>query len=159
MKKYSLLFCLMFIFSFAFTPKAHAEMPVKARAFLTIVGYGAGSGALIGLASMAFGYSTRAVAQGASLGLYGGIIFGSYILFSHHQKRVGSYDDSDSPYQESSDIYGDEYGDGEGGDGGAGSDGGNFFTRIKTMEMKFEPKTKSGGNFPPLSVNLLQYDF
>ncbi len=132
---------------------------MKAKAFLTIVGYGAGSGALIGLASMAFGYSTRAVAQGTSLGLYGGIIFGSYILFSHHQKKMGNYEDSNSPYQESSDIYGDEYGDGEGGDGGEGSDGGNFFTRIKTMEMKFEPKTKSGGNFPPLSVNLLHFEF
>ena len=87
--------------------EARAELPVKARAFLTMAGYGSAGGALLGVASMAFGGSTRSVAQGASLGLYAGIIFGTYVLVSHHQRTSGSYDDNSSPYQDACDVYGD----------------------------------------------------
>src|SRR5690606_39857539 len=86
-----------------------AEIPAKAKAFLTIAGYGAAGGALLGAASMAFGTNSRAIAQGASLGLYAGIIFGAYVLISHHNKRYGSYDDNSSPYRDSTDVYGDDY--------------------------------------------------
>ncbi len=159
MKIISLFFASIFFITLTFSNPAKAEMPVKARAFLTIVGYGAASGALIGMASMAFGNSTRAVAQGASLGLYGGIIFGAYVLFSHHQKQMGNYEDSGSPYQESRDVYGDEYDPSQGGDGEGAQDGGNFFERMRTIESKFETQTKNGGQLPPLYVNLLNFEF
>lgn len=55
----------------------------KLKAFLVVSGYGAAGGALLGLASMAFGQDGKAVAQGASLGLYAGMIFGAYIIFTH----------------------------------------------------------------------------
>jgi hypothetical protein len=160
MKKIFSLSLVLILCSFIVFPRrAQAEMPVKARAFLTIVGYGAGGGALLGIASMAFGNSTRAVAQGASLGLYAGILFGTYVLVSHHQKQMGNYEDNGSPYQESRDIYGDEYDSSQGGDGDAGQDGGNFYDRIKTMEMRFKTSNKNGGQIPPLYLNLFQMDF
>ncbi len=164
-------FCTLLVVLFTLTivspREARAEMPVKAKAFLTIVGYGTAGGAILGAASTAFGTSTRAIAQGASLGLYAGILFGTYVLVSHHNKRYGSYDDNSSPYQESNDIYGDEYREDEGGggdDGGEKTKGG-FFDRFEPIQEKFEMNAfsvggpKRGTRIPPLKVNLIQYNF
>lgn len=157
---------VMFTLAIVNPQKARAEIPVKAKAFLTIAGYGTAGGAILGAASMAFGTSSRAIAQGASLGLYAGILFGTYILVSHHNKRYGNYEDSSSPYGESSDIYGDEYQDNEGG-GADGADPakGGFFDRFQTMQEKFHGQAfslgdkKRGSQLPPLHINLLQYNF
>lgn len=145
---------------------AHAEIPVKAKAFLTIVGYGAAGGALLGVASLAFGTSSRAIAQGASLGLYAGILFGSYVLFAHHQKRYGSYDDDSSPYGQSNDVYGDGYQQDEGGSDEGGGSRGGFFDRIQTLQehvhnqsFTFQSEKRRGGQLPPLHLNLIQYNF
>ena len=137
--------------------EARAEMPVKAKAFLTIVGYGTAGGAMLGAASTAFGTSTRAIAQGASLGLYAVILFGTYVLVSHHNKRYGSYDDNSSPYQESTDIYSDEYRDDEGGSSEGDQTRGGFFDRFESLQGKFNKK--EGGNLPPVYMNLIQYTF
>lgn len=136
--------------------EARAEMPVKARAFASIVGYGTAGGAILGLASMAFGTSTRAVAQGASLGLYAGILFGTYVLVSHHNRRQGSYDDNASPYKESNDIYGDEYQQDQGGSGEGGSNN-SFFNRLETVQQKFGGVGKN--QMPPIKVNFLNVEF
>jgi hypothetical protein len=158
MKKHSsILLTLLVTLFLSFSPKAQADMPVKAKAFLTIVGYGAGGGAILGAASMAFGGSTRAIAQGASLGLYAGIIFGTYVLVSHHNKRYGNYDDNSSPYKDSSDIYGDDYQEGSGGGSDGQSDNsGSFFNRMDALNHKMAQKT---GGIPPISMNLLQLQF
>lgn len=166
MRKYlSYLFVIVFTLSLAMPQKAQAEMPAKAKAFLTIVGYGAAGGAILGAATMAFGNSSRAIAQGASLGLYAGIIFGSYVLISHHQRRYGTYERDSAPYQDSSDIYGDDYQSDEGGSG-RGSSRGGFFDRFQVMQEQFHNQSftfdsakKKGGQMPPLQVNLLQYNF
>lgn len=140
-------------------------MPVKAKAFLTIAGYGTAGGALLGLATMAFGQSSRAVAQGASLGLYAGLLFGTYVLVSHHNKTVGSYDDT-SPYRESNDVYGDEYNSEE---GGAEEEGttkrGGFFDRFQVMQdpsylqnFTFQSEKKKN-SMPPIHLNIIQYNF
>jgi hypothetical protein len=155
-KTFCTLLVLLFTLSVVSPQEARAEMPVKAKAFLTIVGYGTAGGAILGAASMAFGTSSRAVSQGASLGLYAGILFGTYVLVSHHNKRYGSYDDGSSPYRESSDIYGDEYREDEGGSNDANSGRGGFFDRHQNLHGKFQ---KKGGNLPPLHINLLQYNF
>jgi hypothetical protein len=145
--------------------EAKAEIPVKAKAMITIIGYGAAGGALLGAASTAFGTSTRAIAQGASLGLYAGILFGTYVLVSHHNKRYGSYDDNSSPYQQSNDIYSDEY---QGSDGGSSEDdprsGGGFFDRFQPIQEKFHNQAftlgqKKGSRLPPFSLNIIQYSF
>lgn len=159
---------LVVIFSLAvLKPQdARAEMPVKAKAMLTIVGYGTAGGAILGAASMAFGTSSRAIAQGASLGLYAGIIFGTYVLVSHHNKRYGSYDDNSSPYTESTDIYGDEYQENDGGAGDSNSaPRGGFFERFEPLQEKFHGEAfslgdkKRGSTLPPLYMNLIQYNF
>lgn len=143
---------------------AHAEIPARAKAFLTICAYGAGGGALLGAASTAFGTSSRAIPQGASLGLYAGIIFGTYVLVSHHQRRYGRYEDSTSPYKDSDDIYGEDYDNNEGGSGSNNGDGG-FFDRFRVIQDKFEAQAFSLGNkkrgsaLPPLNINLIQYNF
>lgn len=147
---------------------ARAEMPAKAKAFLTIAGYGTGGGALLGLATMAFGNSSRAVAQGASLGLYAGLLFGAYVLVAHHQKQVGNYDDNSSPYQESTDIYSDEYNSEEGGESPERDDRskrGGFFDRFQVMQehmynqsFTFDSQKKKN-SLPPIQMNILQYNF
>jgi hypothetical protein len=157
----SLFLCLTFILR---PSVAKAELPPKAKAFLTMAGYGAGGGALLGAASMAFGSSVRAIPQGASLGLYAGILFGTYVLFSHHNSRYGSYDDNSSPYQESSDIYGDEYRDENGGSSEEDSGSGGFFERFRVIQEKFHGDAfslgkKRRGAMPPLSVSIFQYTF
>jgi len=132
-----------------------------------MAGYGVASGALLGFASMAFGQSSRAVAQGASLGLYAGLLFGAFILVSHHQKQVGSYEDNSSPYQESSDIYGDEYNSEEGGDSRDDrSKRGGFFDRFQVMQehmqnqsFTFDSAKNKGSTLPPIQMNIFQYSF
>jgi hypothetical protein len=143
---------------------AKAELPPKAKAFLTMAGYGAGGGALLGAASMAFGSSVKAIPQGASLGLYAGILFGTYVLVSHHNNRFGSYDDNGSPYQESSDIYGDEYQDEEGGSSEGDTGGGGFFDRFRVIQEKFHGDAfslgkKRRGAMPPVYISVFQYNF
>jgi hypothetical protein len=156
---------LMVVLVFSFTVgQARAEIPPKARAFMMVSAYGAGGGALLGLASMAFGTSSRAIAQGASLGLYAGILFGTYVLVSHHNRRQGSYDDRSSPYKDDADGY-EDYGDETKEEGG----GGGFFDssygpvqngalHASTQSYRaFE--TKKGGHLPPLRMNLLTIQF
>ncbi len=138
--------------------EARAEMPVKAKAFLTIVGYGTVGGALLGAASMAFGNSTRNMAMGASIGLYAGIIFGTYVLVSHNQRRKGNYDDNDSPYQDSRDIYGEDYESDEGGSSdSAPGKGDGFLDRMQTINTKFQHRGKN--HVPPVYINLINYQF
>lgn len=144
-------------------------LPPKARAFLMVTAYGAGSGALLGLASMAFGTSTRAVAQGASLGLYAGIIFGTYIIVSHNNRTAQPSYDNSTPYQDGQDDYGD-YGDEDGGQP-APSGGGFFDSSIRNPRSgaqvamnevaayrSFETK-KGSSNLPPLQMTFFRYSF
>ncbi len=147
--------------------QARAEIPPRAKAFIMVSAYGAGGGAILGLASMAFGTSSRAIAQGASLGLYAGILFGTYVLVSHHNRRQGSYDDRSSPYKDGGDDY-EDYGDGPA-EGDSEGGGGGFFDssygpastgalHASTQSYRaFE--TKKGGNLPPLRMNLLTIQF
>ena len=128
-----------------------------------VSGYGAASGALLGLASMAFGTSSRAVAQGASLGLYAGILFGTYVLVSHHQRQQqGSYNDSSTPYNDGG--YDSDYGEEKSED----SAGGGFFDssyrapseKAFTVASSYHSmETKKGSSLPPLTVNFLNIQF
>lgn len=160
MRKTLSLFLVLLTLTLLRPQESKAEIPVKARAMMTIVGYGTAGGAILGAASMAFGTSSRAIAQGASLGLYAGIIFGTYVLVSHHNKRYGSYDDNSSPYKDSNDIYGDDYQSDEGGAQGDESSGsGGFFDRFQTIQTKFNYKNEKGSNLPPIYMNLMTIQF
>ena len=145
-------------------------LPPKAKAFLMVSAYGAGSGAILGLASMAFGTSSRAIAQGASLGLYTGLIFGTYIIISHNNRTAQPSYDNSTPYQDGEDDYGD-YGD-EGGEKPAKGGGGGFFdsgirnprsgAQVAIHEVNayrgFETK-KGSTSVPPLQMTLFNYTF
>ncbi len=91
MRKFTLILFLLFTL---ITPyqRAHA-LNAKGKAFLVICTYGTVGGALLGFASMAFGTNSRAIAQGASLGLYAGIAFGSYVVTSHRKPGDELMDD------------------------------------------------------------------
>lgn len=80
MKK--LVLILLVSFTLVNPQKAYSLDP-KTKAFLVVTAYGTVGGALLGFASMAFGSDSRAIAQGASLGLYAGILFGAYILATY----------------------------------------------------------------------------
>jgi hypothetical protein len=101
----AVFFLLIFFAAVIPVELARADVDPRVSAFGTIAVYGTVGGALLGTASMAFGTNGRAIAQGASIGLYLGIIFGSYIVASHSkrsgpaqpQQDGGRYDDTD-PY-------------------------------------------------------------
>lgn len=110
--------------------EARADMDPKVKALATMAAYGTIGGALLGTASLAFGTSGRSVAIGASLGLYAGILFGSYIIVTHQMKknapqnpiRDNYYPDAPTPYNapyqntgpyNSGGDYGDDYGEGQ----------------------------------------------
>lgn len=155
---------LLILFSFVLLKPetSQAQVPPKVKAFLTICGYGAGGGAILGAASTAFGTNARAIPQGASLGLYAGILFGTYVLVSHHQRRYGNYDDNSSPYQQSNDIYGDEYQEDEGGPGEGGDGQSGFFNRFQVIQTKLSGMAgeKKGGTLvPPIQMNIFRYEF
>jgi hypothetical protein len=82
-------------------------MDSKLAVISTMAGYGVVGGALLGTATLAFGGNGRSIAKGASLGLYAGLLFGGYVIFSYEMKKRGYggeskedyYPDSNSPYE------------------------------------------------------------
>ena len=83
-------------------------MDAKMKALGMIALYGTIGGALLGTASLAFGTKPRAIFQGASLGLYAGLIFGSYIVISHSLREKGDNsggDEEAAPPEEESSLY------------------------------------------------------
>ncbi|MAX65425.1 MAG: hypothetical protein QF441_01350 [Bacteriovoracaceae bacterium] len=103
------LILFIFICSLSLLPYQKTQaMDAKGKAFLIICTYGTVGGALLGFASMAFGTNSRAIAQGASLGLYAGIAFGSYVLISHKRSLEGPQDPMYDPQQPPPPGYGPE---------------------------------------------------
>ncbi|MEA9358598.1 hypothetical protein SHI21_20340 [Bacteriovorax sp. PP10] len=93
-------------FTLLFSSVSNAAIDPKLKMVATMAGYGVVGGALLGTASLAFGSGGRSIAKGASLGLYAGIIFGSYIILNYEMKKRGFgaeskgnyYPESDSQY-------------------------------------------------------------
>lgn len=76
---------------FVYSPSSHAQMDPKVKTVAIMAGYGTVGGAMLGLASLAFRSSPRAIPVGASLGLYAGLLFGSYIVVTHEMRKRGMY--------------------------------------------------------------------
>jgi len=155
----------LLILSTSFYPnQARAEMDPKVKAMLTVAAYGTGAGALLGFASLAFGTKPRAIAMGASLGLYAGLIFGTYILVSHTYKgTIDDYEEEGTPYQAGEDA-GDYY---EGDDGYSGEydeeeplERWHPFHSSDTMTVGHSFGFKKGrSDIPPLYFNLVNIEF
>jgi hypothetical protein len=103
---------LVLVFAFASLSSVQAQMNPRIKALGAMALYGTAGGALLGTASLAFGSGGRSIAKGASLGLYAGIIFGSYIVISHayskHRRenptpQENYYPDTQSPYEDGQD--------------------------------------------------------
>lgn len=129
MQKLVSLFVVLFILSTTiYTPKAHA-IPAKAKAMILLSAYGTVGGTLLGVAGLAFGGNVRGIARGASLGLYAGLLFGSYVIIAHEYKRYKSnqYSPSDDTYEEEDD---------EGADAGPADDAPEYMNRKFIFEHK-----------------------
>ena len=77
-----------------YTPVVHAQsqgLDPRAKAVGVMALYGTTGGAMLGVAAVALGSSGRSIAKGASLGLYTGLLFGSYIVLSHYFKTNMKY--------------------------------------------------------------------
>lgn len=167
----------LIILSALITPvkQAHA-LDAKGKAFLVICTYGTVGGALLGFATMAFGTNSRAIAQGASLGLYAGIAFGSYVIASHGQQGMEDEDPAyDQPQQGLPPGYNDGFGGPRGGGGqGYGASppsqddgGGGFFSGAqRSIEItddliyNYRLKNKKGRGFsPPIYINFVNTNF
>ncbi len=133
-------------FTLLFASVSQAAIDPKLKMVATMAGYGAVGGALLGTASLAFGSGGRSIAKGASLGLYAGIIFGSYIILNYEMKKRGFgaeekgdyYPESDSTYDnEQTNVLVDieEY-------------------RLAQFENKKDPKKD-----PKFFMNFLNYEF
>jgi hypothetical protein len=167
--KVLLLTCLI-SFTLLSAPTAQAAMPPKSKAFLVVCAYGTVGGALLGFATMAFGTNTRAIAQGASLGLYAGIIFGSYVLASHKTADEMAQEEYQQQYppQDAPPPPGGGFGSPDGGGFGApppeeDSGGGFFDSPQRAFEIQqnysFNFKNKRGAIAPPLYINFVNVAF
>jgi hypothetical protein len=91
-------------------PRAQAEMDARVKTVGVMAGYGAASGALLGIATLAFDGQAKNIFKGASLGLYAGILFGSYIVIAHHMRKNykpstdTNYYEEESPYDGAGDA-------------------------------------------------------
>jgi hypothetical protein len=93
--------CFVLALSFATYSRPAMALDAKVKVLASTSVYGAAGGALLGFASMAFGTTASSIAKGASLGLYAGILFGSYVVVSHYYRPQyeAPYEDSESPYE------------------------------------------------------------
>ena len=133
-------------FTLLFSSVSHASVDPKLKMVVTMASYGVVGGALLGTASLAFGSGGRSIAKGASLGLYAGIIFGSYIILNYEMKKRGYgveskgdyYPESSGPYeydQTSTAVNIEEY-------------------QLAQFENKKDPKED-----PKFFMNFLSYEF
>ena len=60
------------------------QLDPRVKAVGSMALYGSIGGLLLGTASLAFGAKSKSVPQGASLGLYAGLLFGAYVVASHY---------------------------------------------------------------------------
>lgn len=157
---------LLFILT-AYSPRAEAIDP-RTKAVLTMAAYGTAGGALLGTASLAFGTKGRAVAIGASLGLYAGLIFGSYIVINHRMEQYRPHD-PDRNYYPDSDGFGPYESGGGGGWGDWFGGGGEYWSpAVHWSDLDSDAqglsKYKSWGGQnvdggPPIFINFFNYQF
>lgn len=81
------LLCFSFAFQTSAVGAATNEIHPKVKALGVVTTYGFVGGLLLGTAMLAFNARGRTPFVGASLGLYGGLIFGSYVILSHYKKE------------------------------------------------------------------------
>ncbi len=133
-------------FTVLFSSTSSAALDPKFKMVVTMASYGVVGGALLGTASMAFGAGGRSIAKGASLGLYAGIIFGSYIILNYEMKKRGyGVESKGDYYPESSGPY--EY------------DQTNNAVDIEGYQLAQFENRKDPKKDPKFFMNFLNYEF
>ncbi len=93
----------------AFSNPARAQSGATARVFVLTSTYGVMAGSLTGLASLAFyeapSENLRNVAMGASIGLYVGLLLGTYIVFFGPSSKAAHLDNGNSSLAMATGIY------------------------------------------------------
>lgn len=99
-KKTIIIKAIIFSLILGVSTPSYSEVDPKITALGTMAVYGTVGGFLLGVASLAFGTSGRAVAQGSSLGLYAGLLFGGYVVGSHAmgKRRKGMEQEGEDYY-------------------------------------------------------------
>ncbi len=91
MKKFTVIFVFL-LSAKLLAQSSNINLDPRVKSVGSMALYGTLGGALLGTASLAFGANGRWVAKGASLGLYSGIAFGSYVVASHAINRRSRMD-------------------------------------------------------------------
>lgn len=104
MKKKILVICALISL---FTSSFSYALDSRLKVMTTMAGYGIVGGAILGTATLAFGTSGRAIAKGASLGLYTGLLFGGYMILSYEYRKRGWGDNKerDDYYPDAQGVY------------------------------------------------------
>lgn len=152
----------------SYSPNALSIEP-KVKAVITMAGYGTVGGALLGAASLAFDTGGRSVAIGASVGLYIGLIFGSFIVVSHKLKAYNAENPVPKDnYYPNTDGQGPYQGGGGGGWFGGDEEQEQLWNptislddlSIQTAHQKIiQWKSKARRNNPVFYMNLWNYQF
>lgn len=82
--KFSKVFILSMVLILPSRQSFSADVDPRLMVVGSLALYGTIGGALLGAASLAYNTKPRAIAMGASIGLYVGLLFGGYIVLSHH---------------------------------------------------------------------------
>jgi len=159
---------LVLTVSFTLSSSVYADMDPKVKALGTMAAYGTIGGALLGTATLAFGTGGRSIAKGASLGLYAGLIFGSFVVVTHAMKknRYRQSQEEDDYYPETQESPYENQDNGSGDDSGGGF---GLFNRVQSHEqMRREamsedrlrgPQVQKMKNRPVYYLNLLHLEF
>lgn len=143
MKKY--LIALTVSFTLLFSQASHAAIDPRMKMMATMAGYGVVGGALLGTATLAFGAEGRAVAKGASLGLYAGLLFGTYILVNYEMKKRGyGQEQNKDYYPEGSSEYEEER---------------SYLPALEDYQLAQFDKKKDPNSDPLFFVNFVNYSF
>jgi hypothetical protein len=143
MKNLFLVILLSFALSFSSLSFASDS---KLKVVGTMSAYGVVGGALLGTASMAFGSDSRSIAKGASLGLYAGLIFGSYVILSYEMKKRGYGESREDFYPDSKSQYED-------------SQSNNNLPEVEHYNLVSFKNNKELKELPLFSINFLNYNF
>lgn len=166
MKNFKKILILSFLsISLVFSSQARAQMDPRIKALAIMSAYGAAGGALLGTASIAFGADSKWIFRGASLGLYAGIAFGSYIIVSHMYQNQSYNDPYEAPatenyYPEATSPY-ENYNGGGQGDYGQPDYRWNPVLHMNLLSQEITSSDHIIGRKPevPFYINVLNYSF
>ena len=126
---------------------------IKVISVITV--YSIIGGTLLGLAAINFGAKKRSPFIGASLGLYSGVLFGSYLVIGHMYntyKRDNQVPD-DNNYYDTNSLYEDT------GSGGSNMSDIYEYQRSLNSHSKIFWRKKYEKNFPSVYINFIKIQF